>query len=107
MQMRMLLPLLLRGEAEGLVQILLVANLVKGRSTSPQIKFLMLSGRLGKNVFLLTLSLLSYDFASGSEITPCNKIDKRLVVYRFTGNNNAAYIMKKIITFSARNDISK
>ena len=51
-QMRMLLPLLLRGEAEGLVQILLVANLVKGRSTSPQIKFLMLSGRLGKNVFL-------------------------------------------------------
>ena len=51
-QMRMLLPLLLNGEAEGLVQILLVANLVKGRSTSPQIKFLMLSGRLGKNVFL-------------------------------------------------------
>ena len=26
---------------------------------------------------------LSYDFASGSEITPCNKIDKPLVVYRF------------------------
>ena len=23
---------------------------------------------------------------SGSEITPCNKIDKPLVVYRFTGN---------------------
>ena len=36
-----------------------------------------------------TLSLeisLSYDVASGSEITPCNKIDKPLVVYRFTGN---------------------
>ena len=30
--------------------------------------------------------LLSYDAASGSEITPCNKIDKPLVVYRFTGN---------------------
>ena len=30
--------------------------------------------------------LLSYDVASGSEITPCNKIDKPLVVYRFTGN---------------------
>ena len=28
---------------------------------------------------------LSYDVASGSEITPCNKIDKSLVVYRFTG----------------------
>ena len=28
-------------------------------------------------------SLLSYDLASGSEITPCNKIDKPLVVYRF------------------------
>ena len=30
--------------------------------------------------------LLSYDVASGSEITPCNKIDKPLVVYRFTGS---------------------
>ena len=29
---------------------------------------------------------LSYDVASGSKITPCNKIDKPLVVYRFTGN---------------------
>ena len=29
---------------------------------------------------------LSYDVASGSEITPCNKIDKPLVVYRLTGN---------------------
>ena len=29
---------------------------------------------------------LSYDVASGSEITPCNKICKSLVVYRFTGN---------------------
>ena len=28
----------------------------------------------------------SYDTASGSEITPCNKIDKPLVVYRLTGN---------------------
>ena len=31
-------------------------------------------------------SYLSYDVASGSEITPCNNIDKPLVVYRFTGN---------------------
>ena len=29
---------------------------------------------------------LSYDVASESEITPCNKIDKPLVVYRFTEN---------------------
>ena len=29
---------------------------------------------------------LSYDVASGSKITPCNKIDRPLVVYRFTGN---------------------
>ena len=28
---------------------------------------------------------LSYDVASRSEITPCNKIDKPLVVYRFMG----------------------
>ena len=30
--------------------------------------------------------ILSYDIASGSEITPCNKIDKPLVVYRFMTN---------------------
>ena len=29
---------------------------------------------------------LSYDVVSGSEITPCNKNDKPLVVYRFSGN---------------------
>ena len=29
---------------------------------------------------------LSYDVASGSEKTPCIKIDKALVVYRFSGN---------------------
>ena len=29
---------------------------------------------------------LSYDVASGSDITPCDKIDKPLVVYRFSGN---------------------
>ena len=31
-------------------------------------------------------NLLSYVVASDGEITPCNKIDKPLVVYRFTGN---------------------
>ena len=29
---------------------------------------------------------LSYDVTSGTEIIPCNKIDKPLVVYRFSGN---------------------
>ena len=29
---------------------------------------------------------LSHGVASGSEITPCIKIDKQLVVYRFSGN---------------------
>ena len=29
---------------------------------------------------------LSYDVASGSEMTACNKVDKPLVVYSFTGN---------------------
>ena len=32
-------------------------------------------------------SHLSYDVASESEITSCNKIDKPLVVYRFMGND--------------------
>ena len=41
---------------------------------------------------------LSYDVASWNLITPCNKIDKPLVVYRLTGNvhNNYAYIMTKL-----------
>ena len=39
--------------------------------------------RLINKIFFLLF--LSYDVASGSEITPCNKIDT-LVVYRFTGN---------------------
>ena len=39
-------------------------------------------------------SILSYDVAFGSEITPCNKIDKPLVVYRFSGN-----VMVSITTF--------
>ena len=35
---------------------------------------------------MVNMSILSYDIGSGSEITPCNKIDKPLVVYRFSGN---------------------
>ena len=37
-----------------------------------------------------------YDVVSGSEITPCNKIDKPLVVYRFLGNVKMSYIMTKL-----------
>ena len=37
-------------------------------------------------LFYLPKIIVSYDLASESEITPCNKIDKPLVVYRFTGN---------------------
>ena len=29
---------------------------------------------------------LSLDVAAGSDITPCNKTDEPLLVYRFTGN---------------------
>ena len=46
---------------------------------------------------------LSYEVASESEITPCNKIDKPLVVYRFTGNVMTSITKlrhnDKIITF--------
>ena len=51
---------------------------------------------------------LSYDVASGSEITPCNKIDKPLVYgKRYNVHNNVAYIMTKLKRFYARNEISK
>ena len=36
---------------------------------------------------------LSHDFAPESDITPCDEIDKPLVVYKFTGN-----VMTSIIT---------
>ena len=39
--------------------------------------------KIGKRVRELQLS---YDVASGSEITPYNKICKPLVVYQFSGN---------------------
>ena len=40
-----------------------------------------------RELFLqIALKRLSYDVASESESTPCNKIDKPLVVYIFTGN---------------------
>ena len=50
---------------------------------------------------LSCLILLSYDFASGNEIKPCNKIDKPLGVYgeRYDVHNNVAYIMTKLYRF--------
>ena len=47
------------------------------------------------------INVLSYDVASGSEITPCNIIDKPLVFFsiygkRFDVHNNVAYIMTKL-----------
>ena len=47
------------------------------------------------------IDVLSYDVASGSEITQCNKIDKPQVVYRFWGkrydvHNHVQNIMTKL-----------
>ena len=44
----------------------------------------------------LTKYSLSYDVGSGSEITPCSKIDKPLVVYRFSGNVITSIIMTQL-----------
>ena len=42
-------------------------------------------------------SCLSHGIASGSDITPCNKIDKPVVVYRFLGNVVVSLIMLRKI----------
>ena len=43
--------------------------------------------------FLFNLiTSLSHDAASASDIMPCNKIDKPLVVYRFSGNAKTSNI---------------
>ena len=44
-------------------------------------------------------NFLSYDVLSGSDITPFNKIDKPLVVYRFLGN-----VMTSITTLRTCNN---
>ena len=49
-------------------------------------KFSKYANKLSINRGSSTERNLSYDVASGSEITPCNKICKPLVVYRFSGN---------------------
>ena len=54
-------------------------------------------------IALIIYCILSYDVASGSEITPCNKICKPLVVYRFMGKVMTSITtlrhIDKIITF--------
>ena len=45
-----------------------------------------INGGLSRISALVTSIALSYDVASVSEITQCNKIDKPLVLYRFSGN---------------------
>ena len=42
--------------------------------------------------------ILSYDVASGSEITPCNKTTSGLSIYGkcYDVHNNVAYIMTKL-----------
>ena len=45
----------------------------------------------------------NYDVVTGSEITPCNKIDKPLMVYIFSGNF-MVYIIKQ--RFYGRNEVS-
>ena len=38
---------------------------------------------------------LSHDLAHGSDITPCNKIDKPLVVYRFSNVTTSIRTLRK------------
>ena len=49
--------------------------------------------RISKNENQINLCYHNYVVASWSEITPCNKIDKPQVVYRFSG-----IVMSSIIT---------
>ena len=59
----------------------------------------------------LNVYVLSFDVAAGSEITPCNKIDKPLVVYAFSGNimksRFQGHAYGKSLTFSHQDMISK
>ena len=50
----------------------------------------------GRGSLSLLLFVKSHDVASGSEIMPCIKIDKSLVVYRYRFNNVHFNIAKKI-----------
>ena len=61
------------------------------------VSFLVLQSPLLRKRELVAFNIiLSHDVESGSEITPCNKIDKPLVVYRFTGNVMTSITMTKL-----------
>ena len=50
---------------------------------------LLVKKDIAKKTFKLMTNnqmILSYNVASGGKITPCNKIDRPLLVYRFSGN---------------------
>ena len=85
-------------------------TMVKGITrASMQENQTMLQANLCQNKCFETI--LSHDVASGSEITPCIKIDKPLVIYRFSGNVMTSitmlYIITKLLHFYARNETSK
>ena len=70
----------------GLVIGLLIAYAIVATPGYQQHILRFEAGVLLSLLLLLLLLLVSHDVASGSEITPCIKIDKPLVVYSFTGN---------------------
>ena len=89
-----------RDKMDGLLSILLLFHKFN--------KFRNTRARMLDSIFYMALS---YDVVSRSEKTPCNRIDKPIVVYRFFGkcydvHNNVAYMMTKLLTFYARNEIS-
>ena len=45
-----------------------------------------------KSCYVILCIYLSHGVASGSDITPCNKIDKPLVVYRLARNTMTSII---------------
>ena len=65
--------------------------LVQPRKTHPCLTEILLMGRKESN------QSKSCDVASESEIKPCNKIDKPLVVYRFMGNVMTYITMLRIL----------
>ena len=58
--------------------------------------FICYSDSVPNRIFLL------YYVTSGSEITPCNKIDKPLVVYLYSGNLKKLHFRADLTVFTAR-----
>ena len=60
--------------------------------------FIILKSYLYAKTINTALAYLSHDVASGSGIMPCNKIDKPLVVYIFSGNAMTSIITSRKIS---------